>query len=293
MEKKGTLILIGMPLGNADDISLRAKEHLAAVDLLLCEDTRVSGRQLGHLGIQVPLLSYHQHNEASREEEVIARLRAGETIGLVTDAGMPAISDPGSRLVAACIEAGILVTAVPGPSAGITALALSGFDSRRYLFEGFLAAKGAKRKARLAFVAGFPHTTVLYEAPHRLLRTLKDLAAAGLGDRKLAVARELTKRYEEVIYLTVQDALTMYEDAPIRGEFVLVLEGKDAFVQRMPEQKDTDEDKKEIEKFISEQLLAGEKKTAIRKALEARFGLTRNAAYDLVLAVEQGVNMLE
>ena len=293
MESKGTLILIGMPLGNADDISLRAKERLAAVDLLLCEDTRVSGRQLGQLGIQVPLLSYHQHNEASREQDIIARLKAGDTIGLVTDAGMPAISDPGSRLVAACVKEGIVVTAVPGPSAGITALALSGLDSRRYLFEGFLAPKGAERKARLAYIAGFPHTIVLYEAPHRLVRTLNDLAATGLGDRKLAIARELTKRYEEVLYLTVRDAILMYEDAPIRGEFVLVLEGKDAFHQRVPEQRDEDKADEDIEQFIREQLQAGQKKTAIRKALEARFGMTRNDAYDLVLSVEQDRDMLE
>lgn len=293
MNKQGQLILVGMPLGNDRDISERALKTLAMADLILAEDTRITSLFLGQHGLSASLLSYHQHNEASREETIITHLHEGKTIALVTDAGMPAISDPGTRLVRAVVEAGFLVRAVPGPSAGITALALSGLDSRRFLFEGFLAPKGAERASRLDYIASFPHTVILYEAPHRLLKTLVDLAERDLHRRELAIGRELTKRYEEVIYTTLEEAISRFEKSPIRGEFVLVLEGQDAFQARCPEDLDSERRVLLMETFARERLALGDHKTTVRKALEAQFGLARNAAYDLVLALDDHSDVLE
>lgn len=289
------LILVATPIGNARDLSERAKASLSDADLVLCEDTRVTGALLGSLGIDKPLLSYHDHNEASRAERVLAMLAEGKTLCLVSDAGMPGISDPGQRLVRVAAAAGCRITVVPGPSAVISALAVSGLDTRRFMFEGFLAAKGAERAARLAALAAADWTVVLYEAPHRLRKTLADLAAAGLGDRKLTVVRELTKRYEEVLYLDVDEAVRHFVTVPPRGEFVLVLEGLAAVRERLPdyaaaEQADR---RQQAVDYLRQGLAAGLKKNALREAAETRFGLSRNDVYRLLLALEQGRDVLE
>jgi len=223
----GGLTLVGTPIGNLSDFSPRAVEALAAADAIAAEDTRVSLKLLNHFGIKKPLVSYHEHNKASRGEELIARMREGEQIALVTDAGMPAISDPGQALVAACHEQGIPVHVVPGPTAVATAVALSGLPSGRFTFEGFLSVQKRERREHLRSLAAEPRTMVLYEAPHKLRATLADLLAA-LGDRRLAIVRELTKLHEEVQVTTLEKAVAKYEQDEPRGEIVLVIEGATA-----------------------------------------------------------------
>ena len=219
------LYLVGTPIGNMQDLSPRAVEILGSVDLIACEDTRRTGLLLQHAGVSGKLMSYHEHNKAASGEKLIQRLKEGANVALVSDAGMPSISDPGEDLVRRCIEEGIDITTVPGPVAGISALVLSGMDTRHYFFEGFLPVETKERKQRIAAVAAIPYTTILYEAPHRLLRTLRDLTEAGMGDRKMSACRELTKKYEEVVRGTVEDLVSHFEEIPPKGEFVLIMEG--------------------------------------------------------------------
>ena len=234
------LYLVGTPIGNMQDLSPRAIEVLSHVDLVACEDTRRTGLLLSHFGISAKLMSYHEHNKATAGSKIIARLKEGAEIALVSDAGMPSISDPGEDLVKLCIEEGVDVTAIPGPVAGITALVLSGMDTRHYYFEGFLPVETKERKERLAVVSETSVTTILYEAPHRLLKTLSDLEQAGMGERRIAVCRELTKKYEEVIRGTVKEMTAHFEEVPPKGEFVLILEGapkNDAKPKLSPEER--------------------------------------------------------
>ncbi len=219
-----TLYVVGTPIGNLGDFSPRGRAVCAAVDLIAAEDTRVSGRMLRKLGIHTPLISFHEHNTHERVAELLPRIRGGLSLGLVSDAGMPSVSDPGVELVRACRDAGLNVEVIPGPTALITALAGSGLDSGRFYFEGFLPTKGKERAERLALLSGRSDTVILYEAPHRLIKTLDDLTAAGLGERTVAVARELTKRYEEYRICTVARAGEYYRANTPRGEFVLVIE---------------------------------------------------------------------
>ena len=219
------LYLVGTPIGNMQDLSPRAKEVLSQVDIVACEDTRRTGLLLSQFDIKAKLVSYHEHNKASSGSKLIEKLKEGLDIALVSDAGMPSISDPGEDLVKLCIEEGVEVTAVPGPVAGITALVLSGMDTHHYYFEGFLPVETKERKERLSVVSRTAVTTILYEAPHRLLKTLSDLSDAGMGGRRIAAARELTKKYEEVIRGTVEDLIAHFTEVPPKGEFVLVLEG--------------------------------------------------------------------
>ena len=221
------LYLVGTPIGNISDLSPRAKEVLSSVELVACEDTRRTGLLLSQFGISAKLMSYHEHNKAAAGSKLIEKLKNGAEIALVSDAGMPSISDPGEDLVKLCIEEGIEVTAVPGPVAGITALVLSGLDTRHYYFEGFLPVETKERKERLSVVSKMPSTTILYEAPHRLLRTLQDLKDSGNGERKAAACRELSKKYEEVVRGTIEALLEHFEQTPPKGEFVLILEGVD------------------------------------------------------------------
>jgi 16S rRNA (cytidine1402-2'-O)-methyltransferase len=220
----GRLVLVATPLGNLGDTSPRAVTTLAEADAVACEDTRHTGKLLTLLGVKAKkLIAVHEHNEASMVDAILERLAAGETVALVTDAGMPAVSDPGARIVRAAVDGGYTVSVVPGPSAGVAALAISGLPTDRWVFEGFLARKGSERTARLAAVASEERTVVLYEAPHRLVATLADLAAACGGERRVAVVRELTKMHEEVWRGTLGDAVAAH-DGP-RGEYVIVLEG--------------------------------------------------------------------
>lgn len=222
---EGMLYLCPTPIGNLGDISQRTLETLQAVDLIAAEDTRSTGLLLKQYHIQTPLISYHQHNEKERAEELIHKIKEGRQIALVTDAGMPAISDPGQILVRRCHEAGVLVTALPGPCAFVTALALSGLDSRRFTFEGFLPADKKERQQVLADLKESTRTMIFYEAPHRLKETLRLLSEAA-GDRPAAAVRELTKKFEEIRLSSLQELAAYYEEHEPRGEFVILVEGK-------------------------------------------------------------------
>ncbi len=224
----GKLYVVGTPIGNLSDFSPRAIEALRSVDFIAAEDTRVTVKLLNHFEINKPMLAYYEHNKMERGGDIIARLLAGEDCALVSDAGMPAISDPGEDLVRMCYENGIPVESVPGPSALITALAISGMKSGRFCFEGFLSVNKPSRRVHLAELKKEPRTMIFYEAPHKLPATLKDMLDA-FGDRKLALVRELTKLHEEVIHTTLSEAAEMYNDEnKPRGEFVLIVEGYDA-----------------------------------------------------------------
>ena len=220
----GTLYVVGTPIGNLGDFSPRAAACLASVDFIAAEDTRVTVKLLNHLGIKKQLISYHEHNRIERGQDIIDRLLAGESCAVVTDAGMPAISDPGQDLVNDCHELGIPVASVPGPSAIITALAMSGLDVSRFSFEGFLTGNKPKRREHLAQIVHEKKTMVFYEAPHKLPATLRDLADT-LGDRRCAVIKELTKIHESVDRTTLCAAAEKYDgSAKIKGEFVIVIE---------------------------------------------------------------------
>ena len=221
----GTLYLVPTPIGNLGDISRRCADTLAAVDFVAAEDTRVTLKLLNHLGLKKPLLSYYRHNTGAGGEAVLERLLSGEDGALVTDAGTPAVSDPGEELVAQCAERDIPVVAIPGHCALITALAVSGLPTGRFTFEGFLAMNKKNRRAHLAELAGERRTMIFYEAPHKLRATLEDLAAAFGPERRISLCRELTKLHEEVRRTTLGEAAEWYEANPPRGEFVLVVEG--------------------------------------------------------------------
>lgn len=221
----GTLHIVSTPIGNLGDLSPRAVETLGAVAAILAEDTRHSRVLLDRNAIRTPLLAHHEHNEAESTPGFVARLLAGESLALISDAGTPLLSDPGARLVRAAIDAGVPVSPVPGPSALLAALAGAGLDAERFTFYGFLARKGKARGATLAAVVALPHTAVLYEAPTRLAATLRALADAGAGERQAVVARELTKQFEEFRRGTVHELAAYYEAQEPRGEIVLLVEG--------------------------------------------------------------------
>ena len=222
----GRLVLVGTPIGNLGDLTPRAVEALAAADLVCCEDTRRTGRLLAHVGVRAAALRVvNDHTEDTAVPEVLEHLRAGRTVAVVSDAGMPGLSDPGERLVAAVAEGGFTVEVVPGPSAAITALVASGLPTGRFVFEGFLPRKGSGRSERLAALAGERRTALLYEAPHRVARTLADLRDACGAQRRVVLARELTKLHEEVWRGTLADAVAHAAEVTPRGEFVLVLDG--------------------------------------------------------------------
>ena len=226
----GILYLVGTPIGNLGDFSPRAIQTLKEADFIAAEDTRVTLKLLNHFSVKKPMVSYFEHNRRERGEQIVARMLAGESCALVTDAGMPAVSDPGEDLVAICHERGIRVCAVPGPAAFVTALALSGLPAGRFTFEGFLSVNKRSRKEHLASLAGEARTMIFYEAPHKLPATLRDLYAA-LGDRRIAIVREITKVHEEVLRTTLGQAAGAYADGGLRGEIVLVIEGAEAPAQ--------------------------------------------------------------
>ena len=220
------LYLVGTPIGNLGDFSSRAIQTLGMVDFIAAEDTRVTIKLLNRFGITTPMVSYYQHNLRERGEQIVSRIAAGESCALVTDAGMPAISDPGEDLVRLCAEAGIEIVSVPGPSAAITALSLSGLATSRFTFEGFLSVNRQSRREHLSSLKEEKRTMVFYEAPHKLRTTLDDLCAVFGQDRPIALGRELTKLHEEVIRTTLGEAVARYADADSpRGEFVLVVAG--------------------------------------------------------------------
>lgn len=221
----GKLYLCATPIGNLQDMTPRVRETLEAVDLIAAEDTRNSIKLLNHFEIKTPMTSYHEYNKVDKAKYLIEQMQDGKNIALITDAGTPAISDPGEVLVAMCYEVGITVTSLPGPAACITALTLSGLSTRRFCFEGFLPADKKEKKDIIEDLKRESRTIILYEAPHHLIRTLEELYEA-LGNRRVTLCRELTKRFETILPTTFEDALTMYQEEEPRGEYVLVVEGK-------------------------------------------------------------------
>ena len=218
------LFVVGTPIGNLKDITYRAVETLKSVDFICAEDTRVTAKLLSHFDIKKPLVSYHEHSSGQTADSICSRILSGESAAIVTDAGMPCISDPGEKLVKRCYELGIKVTVVPGPVACASALALSGLDTRRFSFEGFLPVAKKERQPRLAKAARDENTLIFYEAPHKLITTLEDMLTY-FGDRRISLCRELTKIHEEVFRTTLSQAIEHYKTTPPKGEFVLVIEG--------------------------------------------------------------------
>ena len=223
---RGMLYLCATPIGNLSDITERVKETLNDVDIIAAEDTRNSIRLLNHYGIKTPMTSYHEHNKYEKADTLIAQMLSGRNVALITDAGTPAISDPGEVLVRRCHEEGITVTSLPGACACITALTLSGLSTRRFVFEGFLPYDKKERRSVLESLQDEHRTFILYEAPHHLIKTLGDILEI-IGDRRITICRELTKKFESVMPTTLSEAVSYYETNEPRGEYVLVIEGKD------------------------------------------------------------------
>ena len=276
----GILYLVATPIGNLGDFTPRAVETLENADFIAAEDTRVSVKLLNHFGIKKPLVSYHEHNHITAGQAVLNRLLAGESCALVTDAGTPAISDPGEDLVRLCAENGVEVRAVPGCCAAVNALAVSGLPTGRFTFEGFLSTTKKNRAQHLDSLRAEQRTMIFYEAPHKLCATLRDLAAAFGGERRISLCRELTKLHEEVLRLTLDGAVAYYETQPPRGEYVLIVEGA-------PKQQESGPVSEE-EALMRVQALLAEglsRKDAIRQ-VAAETGLAKNQLYDAALRAQ-------
>ena len=276
----GTLYICATPIGNLQDISARVLDTLREADLIAAEDTRHSLGLLTHYDIRRPMISYHEHNKYERAQEIVGRLLAGENVALITDAGTPVISDPGEVLVKAAREAGIPVTSLPGPCALITALTLSGLPARRFVFEGFLPMDKKERRQVLEDLKQQCRTMILYEAPHRLRRTLEELSEALGGDRKICLCRELTKIHEEAPLMTLDEAAALYKETEPRGEYVLVLEGRseEAVEAERSALWESRTPAEHLEDFMAQWLT---KKEAM-KAMALRFGISKSEIYSLI-----------
>ena len=275
----GTLYLCATPIGNLEDMTFRAVRIMQEADLIAAEDTRNSIRLLNHFDIRTPMTSYHEHNKYEKGEKLVSRMLNGENIALITDAGTPGISDPGEELVRMCAEAGIQVVSVPGASACITALTVSGLATRRFAFEAFLPSDRKEREEILGELRNETRTIVLYEAPHRLLRTLKILLE-WLGDRNVSVCRELTKKHETVFRSTLEAACAYYEESEARGECVIVMEGKSREELRQVEQEKWKEltIPDHVEYYITQGL---DKKEAMKRAAKDR-GMKKRDIYNFL-----------
>lgn len=273
----GMLFLVPTPIGNLGDISTRCRETLEQADFIAAEDTRVSLKLLNHLGIKKSLVSYFEHNKTAKGDVIVQRILAGETCALVSDAGSPAISDPGEELVKQCAEAGITVCAIPGPCAVITALSISGQSTGRFCFEGFLSTAKKSRKEHLESLIGESRTMVFYEAPHKLVNTLEDMAAVFGADRPISLCRELTKLHEEVVRTTLGEAIEKYTETPPKGEFVLVLAGAPA----IEKEKATPADAAARVAQLMEEGLS--RKDAIKQTAK-ELELPKNVVYDAALS---------
>ena len=271
----GMLYLVATPIGNLGDLSPRAVETLAGADFIAAEDTRVSVKLLNHFDIKKPLVSYHEHNRAAAGQAILARLLGGETCALVTDAGTPAISDPGQELVALCAENGVTVQAIPGCCAAIAALAVSGLDTRRFTFEGFLPSGKKERRTALEELTGEVRTMVFHEAPHRLRAALADMAEV-LGDRPIALCRELTKLHEDTVRTTLAQATAYYAANEPRGEYVLVVAGR----ERQSQAQLTLEEG--VDRVLRLRADGVRMKDAVRQVADDT-GLSRNELYDAAL----------
>ena len=272
----GTLYLVATPIGNLGDFSPRAAETLGAVDFIAAEDTRVSVKLLNHFQIKKPLVSYHEHNHAAAGQAILQRLLAGESCALVTDAGTPAISDPGEDLVRLCAENGVEVLSIPGCCAAVNALAVSGLPTGRFTFEGFLTVNKKSRRERLDSLKNEERTMIFHEAPHKLRATLEDLRETFGPDRRVALCRELTKLHEEVVRTTLGEALIKYTETPPKGEFVLIVAGAPETVKESASEGDA---AARVAQLIAQGL---SRKDAVRQTA-AELGLPKNVVYDIAL----------
>lgn len=267
--EKGTLYICATPIGNLEDITLRTIRILKEVDLIAAEDTRHTIRLLNHLNIKKPLTSYHEHNIKEKGIELIYKLKDGIDIALVSDAGMPGISDPGADLVRQAIEYDIPMVVLPGATASITALVLSGLDTDKFIFEGFLSSKRSHRRRELENIKEYRKTTIIYESPHRILATLKDISDI-LGERQLSISRELTKKYEETFRGIASEAIEKFSESKVRGEFVIVLEGN--LEEDEPEEIDIRE---ALNRYINE---GYSNKEAVKK-VSSEYDIPKNLVY--------------
>ena len=279
----GTLYLCATPIGNLDDITFRVLETLRSVDVIAAEDTRNSIKLLNRFEIKTPMTSYHEFNKFEKGRQLIEQLLSGKNVAVITDAGMPGISDPGEELVKMAYEAGVPVTVLPGACACVTALTLSGLPTRRFCFEAFLPADKKERKDVLEELKTETRTVVLYEAPHRLRKTLAELSEV-LGDRRLTICRELTKKHEEAFQTTLAEALVYYEDKEPKGEYVLVLEGADKEELRRAGQESFAE--LSLEEHMERYLSAGMSKKDAMKAVAADRNVSKREIYALLLEQE-------
>ena len=275
----GILYLVPTPIGNLGDFSPRAVETLRQADFIAAEDTRVSLKLLNHLGIKKSLVSYYEHNKAFKGDKIVDRILAGETCALVSDAGSPAISDPGEDLVKQCAAAGITVCAIPGPCAAITALSISGQATGRFCFEGFLSTSKKSRREHLESLKGEQRTMIFYEAPHKLLSTLEDMAEAFGEDRPISLCRELTKLHEEVVRTTLGQAVVKYTENPPKGEFVLIVAGAEPEVKEAATATDA---ALRVRQLMEEGM---SRKDAVKQTAK-ELDLPKNVVYDAALSEE-------
>lgn len=281
MEEAGMLYLCATPIGNLEDITYRVLRTLKEVDLIAAEDTRNSIKLLNHFEIKTPMTSYHEYNKVEKAKVLVDKMRQGTNIALITDAGTPGISDPGEELVRQCHEAGIKVTSLPGAVACVTALTMSGRPTRRFCFEAFLPSDKQERKEILEVLKKEVRTIILYEAPHRLVRTLKELSEVFGADRKLTICKELTKRHENTFLTTFEEALEFYENNEPRGEYVLVVEGKDK--QELVRQEQEKWTQMRVQEHVDYYLSQGlDKKEAMRAAARDR-GVSKRDIYQALL----------
>ncbi|BAT51806.1 hypothetical protein NOS3756_07350 [Nostoc sp. NIES-3756] len=275
--KPSTLYVVGTPIGNLEDITFRAVRILQNVDLIAAEDTRHTGKLLQHLQVKTPQISYHEHNRTSRIPELLEHLHNGKAIALVSDAGMPGISDPGYELVKACVEAGISVVPIPGASAAITALSAAGLPTDRFVFEGFLPAKGQQRREYLEALETESRTLIFYESPHRLRETLQDLAEVWGSDRQIVLARELTKLYEEFWRGSIEDAIAHYQQREPQGEYTILVAGKPPSQTQLTQE----QLKAELQQLISQ----GISRSQASRQLAKYTSLNRRQVYQLALSI--------
>jgi hypothetical protein len=283
-DKKGTLYIVGTPIGNLGDITIRAIETLKSVDVILAEDTRQTLKLLNHFNIQKHLVSYHRHNEDEKIKNVVDFLDSGKDLALVSDAGMPVISDPGQNLIKYLVANNYNIVTIPGVTAVITAIVKSGLDSTRFTFEGFLSINKKQRKQRLESLKNEERTMVFYEAPHKLLATLKDMYEV-FGKRNICIARELTKLHEEYIHTTFEEAISKIEQFGIKGEIVLLIEGKDLSVleQEIKEKQNQIDSVSLVKEYMSKGI---SKKEAIKQVAKQK-GVTKNEVYQECIDIKE------
>lgn len=282
MKDSGTLYIVGTPIGNLKDITLRAIETLQNVDIVLAEDTRQTIKLLNHLNIKKQMISYHRHNESEKINQVVELLDTGKNVALVSDAGMPIISDPGQYLVKYLVENNYKIDTIPGVTAITTAIVKSGIDSTRFAFEGFLSVNKKQRKERLESIINETRTIIFYEAPHKLIYTLKDLYTY-LGDRNVCIARELTKIHEEYIYNKLSEVINRLEVSPIKGEIVIIVEGRSE--QEIKEETNKIYENKSYIELVSEYINSGlDKKEAIKKVAKLK-GVNKNEVYKNCISI--------